>query len=83
MYNEEMSVGDVFDKMLKEKSQIAIVIDEYGCFRGIITLEDVIETIFGLEIIDENDEIADMQQYARERWKQRQKRFYKPVPRRR
>ena len=73
-----MSVGDIFDQMLKQKSQISIVIDEYGCFQGILTLEDVIETIFGLEIIDENDEVTDMQQYARERWKQRQLK-YRPI----
>lgn len=77
-FNEEMSVGDIFDQMLKQKSQISIVIDEYGCFQGILTLEDVIETIFGLEIIDENDEVTDMQQYARERWKQRQLK-YRPI----
>ena len=80
MFNEEASIGDIFDQMLKQKSQIGVVIDEYGCFRGILTLEDVIETIFGLEIIDENDEIADMQAYARDRWTQRQKRFNKPIP---
>lgn len=77
-FNEEMNVSDIFDAMLKEKSQIGVVIDEYGCLQGIITFEDVIETIFGLEIIDEMDVITDMQQYARERWQQRQKRF-KPV----
>lgn len=80
MFNEEASIGDIFDQMLKQKSQIGVVIDEYGCFRGILTLEDVIETIFGLEIIDENDEYADMQAYARDRWKARQKRFNKPLP---
>ena len=80
MFNEEATIGDIFDKMLKQKSQIAVVIDDYGCFRGILTLEDVIETIFGLEIIDESDEFADMQAYARERWKTRQKRFNKPLP---
>ena len=75
LFNEEQSVSEIWDSLLKHKEQIAIIIDEYGGFQGIITLEDIIETIFGLEIIDENDEVSDMQQYARERWQQRQRRF--------
>ncbi len=75
LFNEEKSVSEIWDSLLKHKEQIAIIIDEYGGFQGILTLEDIIETILGLEIIDENDEVSDMQQFARERWKQRQRRF--------
>lgn len=73
MFNEETSLGDIWDALLEGKEQISVIIDEYGCFQGILTFEDILETILGMEIVDESDTVSDMQQYARERWQQRQK----------
>ena len=76
-FHEESSLADIWEKLLKSREQMALIIDDYGCFEGILTLEDIIETIFGLEIMDEMDEVSDMQEYAKERWKKRQKRYRK------
>lgn len=67
-YNEDQSVADVWEEMLKKKEHIAQVQNEYGCFLGVVTMEDIIETLIGEEIIDETDTIVDMQAYAREKW---------------
>ncbi len=52
----------------KKREQIAMVVDEYGSFVGIVTVEDMVETMLGMEIVDEKDTITDMQQYARQKW---------------
>ena len=72
-FPEEESVGNIWEKFLAKKEHISVIIDEYGTFRGIVTLEDVIETMLGQEIVDETDEVVDMQEYAKEQWEKAQK----------
>lgn len=72
-FSEDDSVADIWEKMLEKKEHISIIIDEYGSLRGLVTMEDVIETMLGQEIVDEKDEVVDMQEYAKEQWEKAQK----------
>jgi len=68
---DSVSLADAFMLLIRQTSHIAIVVDEYGDLQGILTLEDIFETLLGLEIVDEGDEIVNMQELARDRWKRR------------
>ena len=70
-FHEDATLDDIWDEMLDKDEQIAIIINEYGSFQGILTLEDIIETLLGDEIVDEQDAVRDMQQLAKDRWKRR------------
>ncbi len=70
---DTMTLLELFGNLLDRHEHIALVVDEYGGFAGIVTMEDIIETLLGLEILDETDRTYDMQALARERWKRRAK----------
>lgn len=72
---ESTTVFAAWDILLHAKEHIALVADEYGGMGGVATLEDIIETLLGFEILDEKDRVEDMQKYAMERWKARRLKY--------
>ena len=65
----------MFNELIQSKNHIALVVDEYGSVSGIVSMEDVIETLLGLEIVDESDTETDMQVLARKNWENRARRL--------
>lgn len=63
--SETMKLDDLFERLLEQSDHIALVADEYGGTAGIVTLEDMVETLLGQEIVDEADTTEDMQALAR------------------
>jgi len=61
---EKSSVSDVLDLFVKRRQQMFLVKDEFGTTTGLITLEDAIETLLGVEIVDEHDHVVDMRKLA-------------------
>ena len=69
--HEAYPIRDLFKLFLEQREHFALVVDEFGGMAGIVTMEDVIETLLGTEIIDEADQTVDMQALARKQWEQR------------
>ncbi len=73
--NRNVAVPDLFEKLVAQKEHVALVVDEYGSVSGLVSMEDVIETLLGLEIMDESDTESDMQDLARKNWETRARRL--------
>jgi CBS domain containing-hemolysin-like protein len=67
----DITIPQLFDKMMASREQIALAVDDYGGMAGVVTMEDVLETLLGVEIVDEFDGEHDMQEYARNKWRVR------------
>jgi CBS domain containing-hemolysin-like protein len=64
---------NAIDKLLHLRVHIILVVDEYGSVQGILTMEDALEAMLGLQIVDESDMVTDMQELARRFWRRRSK----------
>ena len=73
--SRELSIPNLFDRLIEQREHLALVVDEYGSVSGLVTQEDVIETLLGHEIMDESDNVANLQSLARKSWEQRAKRL--------
>src|SRR5690606_34428474 len=71
--SEEVPVSSVLDQFIQRQEHLFVVVDDYGSTMGIVTLEDAVETLLGVEIVDEFDSVADLRQLALEQWKARKK----------
>ncbi|MGK0386884.1 MAG: CBS domain containing-hemolysin-like protein [Patiriisocius sp.] len=68
-------IPELFDTFISNRGHIALVVDEFGNTIGVVTMEDIIETLLGLEIMDESDTVEDLQLQARKNWELRAKRM--------
>jgi len=70
-----LPIPTLFEKLVETRNHMALVVDEYGSVSGIVTMEDVIETLLGMEIMDESDNVSDLQNLARKSWEARAKKL--------
>ncbi|PAP78877.1 hemolysin [Rubrivirga marina] len=72
---DTLPLPDLFDRLLERREHIGLVVGEYGGTAGVVTVEDVVETLLGTEIVDEVDAEHDMQAAARRQWEERARRL--------
>lgn len=70
-----LPIPKLFEQLVESRNHMALVVDEYGSVSGLVTMEDVIETLLGLEIMDESDNVSDLQHMARKSWEARAKKL--------
>ncbi|MCB9073414.1 MAG: HlyC/CorC family transporter [Bdellovibrionaceae bacterium] len=70
---ENITVSAVLDQLIHRNEHIFVVTDDYGSTVGLVTLEDAIETLLGVEIVDEFDSVVDLRQHALEQWRKRKR----------
>lgn len=68
-----LPVPELFERLLDRREHIAIVVDEYGGVDGVVTMEDVLETLLGMQIVDEADRVKNLREVARAKWRERAK----------
>ena len=73
--NRNIPIPTLFEQLIEGRNHMALVVDEYGSVSGLVTMEDVIETLLGLEIMDESDNVSDLQHLARKSWEARAKKL--------
>ena len=72
---EDASLEQVSEQLLEHKLHLLLVLDEYGGLAGVVSLEDVVETLIGIEIVDEADQVDDLRRLARQKWQERMQRL--------
>lgn len=73
--DRDLPIPSLFEQLVESRNHMALVVDEYGSVSGLVTMEDVIETLLGLEIMDESDNVSDLQHLARKSWETRAKKL--------
>lgn len=68
---DQQHLSRLFTFLMEQRMHMALVVDEYGSLEGLVTMEDLIETLIGLEIVDEEDKVTDMRVLARRLWRRR------------